>query len=173
MAAAIDHFHCALEYALDKLGKAELSLKEAQYEALKSVVFQGKDTICILPTGYGKSLIYQLLPYVFDYFSSSEENSSSIIVVSPLNALMQDQINKLRGHLNVRVLKDQRYSAGEKDDNSTTTIDHFKVPPQILFAHPEVLIENRNIFTNVLKSKIYKESVKAIVIDEAHLVVEW
>ena len=105
MAAAICHFHCALEFALEKLDKAELSLKEARYEALKSVVFEGKDTICILPTG---SLIYQLLPHVFDYFLSSEEDSSSIILVLPLNALMQDQINKLRGHLNVRILKDHR-----------------------------------------------------------------
>ena len=70
----------ALEFALEKLGKGELSLKEA-----------GKDTICILPTGYGKSLIYQLLPHVFDYFLSSEEDSSSIILGLPLNALMQDQ----------------------------------------------------------------------------------
>ena len=52
--------------------------------------------------------IYQLLPHVFDYFLSSEEDSSSIILVLPLNALMQDQINKLRGHLNVRILKDHR-----------------------------------------------------------------
>ena len=97
-----------LEFALEKLGKAELSLKEAQYEALKSVVFEGKDTICILPAGYGKSLIYQLLPHVFDYFLSSEEDSSLIILVLPLNALVQDQINKLRGHLNVWILKDHR-----------------------------------------------------------------
>ena len=38
--AAIDQFHSALDFALEKLGKAELSLKEAQYEALKSVVFK-------------------------------------------------------------------------------------------------------------------------------------
>ena len=106
MAAAIDHFHCALEFALEKLGKAEFSLKKAQYEALKSVVFEGN--ICILPTGYGKSLIYQLLTHVFDYFLSSEEDSSSIILVLPLYASMQDQINRLRGHLNVRILKDHR-----------------------------------------------------------------
>ena len=36
--AAIDQFHSALGFALEKLGKAELSLKEAQYEALKSVM---------------------------------------------------------------------------------------------------------------------------------------
>ena len=59
--AAIDQFHPALDFALEKLGKAELSLKEAPYEALKSVVFKGKDTIWLLPIGYGKSLIYQLI----------------------------------------------------------------------------------------------------------------
>ena len=51
--AAIDQFHSALDFVLETLGKAELSLKEARYEALKSVVFKGKDTICILPTGHG------------------------------------------------------------------------------------------------------------------------
>ena len=122
--AAIDQFHSALDFALEKLGKAELSLKEAQYEALKSVVF-------ILPTGYGKSLISQLLSNVFDCFLSSEEHSSSIIAVPPLNALMQDQINKLRGRLNVRILKDHRYSVGQKVDGSTTTEQLKMVAPQI------------------------------------------
>ena len=35
MAAAIDHFHCALEFALEKLGKAELSLKEDAIRSFK------------------------------------------------------------------------------------------------------------------------------------------
>ena len=47
------------------------------------------------------------------------------------------------------------------------------VPPQILFATPEILIENKNVFNDVLKSKTYKDRIKAIVVDEAHLVVEW
>ena len=47
------------------------------------------------------------------------------------------------------------------------------VPLQILFAHPEILIENKKVFNNVLKSKICKERIKAIVVDEVHLVVEW
>ena len=40
------------------------NLKECQYEAVKGVVVDRKDRICILPTGYGKSLIYPLLPFV-------------------------------------------------------------------------------------------------------------
>ena len=51
-----------LDEALERLGKKNLKLKECQYEAVKAVAVDRKDTICILPTGYGKSLIYQLLP---------------------------------------------------------------------------------------------------------------
>ena len=94
-------------------------------------------------------------------------------MVSSLNALMQDQINKLRGQLNVRILEDHRYSVGQKVDGSTMTEQFKMVPPQILFAHPEILMENKKVFNDVLKSKIYKDRIKAIVVDEAHLVVEW
>ena len=54
-------FHSVLDEALERLGKKNLKLKECQYEAL-AVVVDRKDTICILPIGHGKSLIYQLLP---------------------------------------------------------------------------------------------------------------
>ena len=65
---SIHLFHSGLEDALERLGKKNLKLKECQYEAVKAVVVDRKDTICILPTGYGKSLIYQLLPFVFDAY---------------------------------------------------------------------------------------------------------
>ena len=56
-------FHSVLDEALERLGKKNLKLKECQYEAVKAVFVDRKDTICILPIGHGKSLIYQLLPY--------------------------------------------------------------------------------------------------------------
>ena len=59
----ISLFHSVLDEALERLGKKNLKLKECQYEAVKAVVVDRRDTICILPTGYGKSLLYQLLPY--------------------------------------------------------------------------------------------------------------
>ena len=62
-------FNSVLDEALERLGKKNLNLKECQYEAVKAVVVDRKDTICILPTGYGKSLICQLLPFVLlNYF---------------------------------------------------------------------------------------------------------
>ena len=60
----ISLFNSVLDEALERLGKKNLKLKECQYEAVKAVVVDRKDTICILPSGYGNSLIYQLLPLV-------------------------------------------------------------------------------------------------------------
>ena len=57
-------FNSVLDEALERQGKKNLKLKECQYEAVKAVVVDRKDTICILPTGYGKSLKCQLLPFV-------------------------------------------------------------------------------------------------------------
>ena len=87
----IDIFHGALENSLKKLNKSDLEIKEHQYEAIKSVVVQGKDTVCVLPTGYGKSLIFQILPFILDYYLSggatatSHISTSWVIVISPLN----------------------------------------------------------------------------------------
>ena len=61
----ISLFNSVLDEALERLGKKNLKLKECQYEAVKAVVVDRKDTICILPTGYGKSLKCQLLPFVY------------------------------------------------------------------------------------------------------------
>ena len=55
----MNKFHDSINNALLRLAKAEISLKEAQFEALKAIVMERKDSLVILPTGYGKSLIYQ------------------------------------------------------------------------------------------------------------------
>ena len=55
----MNKFHDSINNALLRLGKAEISLKEAQFEALKAIVMERKDSLVILPTGYGNSLIYQ------------------------------------------------------------------------------------------------------------------
>ena len=85
----LNKFHDSINNVLLRLRKAEISLKEAQFEALKAIVMDRKDSLVILPTGYGKSLFYQTLPFIFDYLDASS-TANMIIVVSPLNALMQE-----------------------------------------------------------------------------------
>ena len=89
---------------------------------------------------------------------------------------MRDQIVKLKeGRLNVCVLKGDRVASSNGDKG--VSVD---VPVEILvnttfdliFAHPEVLVDNKKVL-KILKLPQFKEKVKAIVVDEAHLVIDW
>ena len=73
--------------AVQRLGFADL--RPQQMEAIKTFM-QGKDVFVSLPTGYGKSLIYSVLPYAYDELRGCR--GSIVIVVSPLLSLMKDQV---------------------------------------------------------------------------------
>ena len=70
------------------------TLREHQLEAVVSFVL-GSDVFVVLPTGYGKSLCFACLPFVFDLLegSSSARVPSIVIVATPLVALMKDQVS--------------------------------------------------------------------------------
>jgi len=79
-------------YAATKLGY-EL-LKTEQKEAVKAFA-ESNDVFVSLPAGFGKSLCFTLLPYVFDYLRWNTESPKSVVLcVSPLTRLMIDQRNK-------------------------------------------------------------------------------
>ena len=62
--------------------------------AIKTVM--ERDHVFInLPTGYGKSLIYQCIPIVADILNGNPRGTSILVVISPLKALMQDQVEYL------------------------------------------------------------------------------
>ena len=54
-----------LVYALKMIGKDDLVIKEKQHQVIHCV-FEEKDVFVWLPTGYGKSVCYECLPFVFD-----------------------------------------------------------------------------------------------------------
>ena len=65
MASSSFDFDRALAYALSCVKQEGLSLKDQQVEAVK-LLSEGKDVFVWFPTGYGESICYQLLPFVFD-----------------------------------------------------------------------------------------------------------
>ena len=71
--------------------KYEFSFKDKQLESLKCIMDK-KDTSIVLPTGYGKTKIYAHLPEIFELVYG---RPSTILVVSPLQSLMKDQVTKL------------------------------------------------------------------------------
>ena len=153
----------------------EFTLKEKQLECISSIVCDGRNVLAVLPTGYRKSVIYQILPDVFDIMLGTEK--SMVLVISPLNALMQDQITKLKdwgisacmiqGH-GVLVEGDASIDSGIK-----LPLDKLANPAfQLLYMHAEVCVNDKKI-VHFFNSPVYQERVRCVVLDEAHLVLNW
>ena len=108
-----------------------VSLRVQQKEAIRNIVFLRKDTLIISQTGFGKSLIFQLLLFVFDSWLGAKK--SFILVVSPLNALMRDQTVKLND-MQVRSLVVRK-----TESLSGVEINEIKQSKcRIIYGHPEV-----------------------------------
>ena len=99
MAASGREFSDAVSYGLSHVGKPEITLKPQQVEAVRHV-YEGKDVFLWLPTGFGKSVCFEVLPFVMDHKrgkpGSGQGSYSIILVVSPLISLMIDQVTNLR-----------------------------------------------------------------------------
>lgn len=85
-------FDEALQFAKECLN-INFELKEKQIQTLKSL-YEGHDTMAVLPTGFGKSIIFQLLPFLFQRKLGQHQPMISLIV-TPLNSIMQDQVRSL------------------------------------------------------------------------------
>lgn len=160
-----------LQTVLRRRGQENFSIKPKQKEALQNIVLNNRDCLIALPTGYGKSLIYQLLPPLFDCLGqkdSPKDEKSIVIVVSPLNALIDDQINKLKlagvSCASLRVL------CGKEADERFEELEAGKF--QLIFTHPEVAVSNRKC-REIFLSTYYQRNVVAVVIDEVHCIIEW
>ena len=142
------------------LKSSDLVLKREQKEAFHAVCVEKRDCLCVLPTGFGKSLIFQLDPSTLDYLT--KVNNSCVLVVSPLNAIISDQIEKLESRgIGVKVFK-QGYQG------VVTTIDD---DVKFIYGHAEVFAENDSV-KRLLRSP-FKDRIKTIVIDEAHFIIQW
>ena len=94
-----DDFDNGVCYALLRLGLSDLKMKNEQKQAIYAM-YSGKDVFICLPTGFGKSICFQIhvLPFLFDHKHGlvGGKKRSCAIIVSPLIALMVDQVRNLR-----------------------------------------------------------------------------
>ena len=106
------------------------------------------------------------------------QKKSIVLVVSPLNALIRDQVTKLKqSGLKACILKgdhvewEEEERKEEQEGLAFSAIENLK-EFQLIFAHPEALEGNKNVI-KLLKTAEFKNRMKATVVDEAHLVVDW
>lgn len=130
-----------------------VSLKPKQSECLQ-LAFARNDIIACLPTGYGKSLLYEVLPYL-ELEQKNCVTDSIAIVVMPLNAIIDDQLYKL-GKRSIKV---------EPGSDSMQGLAEFKY----ILGHPETILDDK--MHDILLS--ISSRVSWIVVDEAHCIVQW
>ena len=97
LTSSSQNFTDSVNYALSKLGMSHLKLKDEQKQAIQAA-YDGKDVFVFLPTGFGKSVCFQSLPFLFDHKLGLTDGSKKkcVIVVSPLISLMVDQVRTLQ-----------------------------------------------------------------------------
>ncbi len=127
-------------------------------EAVINSVLEGKDTFVIMPTGGGKSLCYQLPAMM---------QEGTAIVVSPLIALMKNQVDSMRGISEVSGIAHVLNSSLTKGQIDQVKEDITAGRTKLLYVAPESLTKEENI--NFLKGT----TISFYAIDEAHCISEW
>ncbi|KAI2808176.1 ATP-dependent DNA helicase Q4 [Blomia tropicalis] len=134
------------------------TFRSNQKETIKRILC-GKSTLLISPTGFGKSLCYQLAAYIF-----FKKCGYITLVVSPLISLMMDQIVNFPEKLKPVTFNS---SMGEKEkQNSIDCI--IRGQSQVLLLSPECLVNGFNSIPFQLLPRI-----AFVCIDEAHCLAEW
>ena len=155
-------FDSALKVAVARLGIEEL--KDKQKEAIESFA-SGKDVFVALPTGYGKSLCYQVLPILFDALRGHPTPTSIIVVVTPLTSIVKDQVSKLEDKQLPAVHVTS--AVGESAEDAILEGKY-----TVVYFSPEQLLR-RSKWREMLQSEVYQKNLVAFVVDEAHCVKQW
>ena len=127
-------------------------------EAIIKNVLSGRDTFVLMPTGGGKSLTYQLTSLLTD---------GTAIVISPLIALMKNQVDAMRGFAEDQGVAHFMNSSLSKTQLQQVRKDVLAGSTRLLYVAPESLTKEENIaFLKDVKISFY-------AIDEAHCISEW
>jgi len=133
------------------------TFKGEQEKIIKSIL-AGKDTFVIMPTGGGKSLCYQLPALLSDGVA---------IIVSPLIALMKNQVDLIRGYSTRDNIAHFLNSTLSKAQQKKVKADLTDGRTKMLYVAPETLTKQENIafFSDL--------PISFIAVDEAHCISEW
>ena len=131
------------------------SFRPLQEDIIVSVL-EGRDTLALLPTGGGKSICFQVPALV---------KGGLCIVISPLIALMKDQVE----HLRDRGIKAGAIYSGMRSSEIQATIDNCLFDPEYRFLY----VSPERLQTESFKVNFERMPVSMIAVDEAHCISQW
>ena len=130
------------------------SFRPMQLEAMKSVL-SGRDTLVLMPTGGGKSIIYQLPTLISD---------GLCIVVTPLIALMKDQVDRLR-RMGIPAVAVHSGLTMRQIDIALDNCVYGDI--KFLYVAPE------RLSSEMFRLRVDRMNVSLLAIDEAHCISQW
>lgn len=131
---------------------------KGEQEAIVSSIIEGNDTFVIMPTGGGKSLCYQLPALMVE---------GCAIVISPLIALMKNQVDSIRAHNSKDDVAHFLNSSLNKTQIREVKEDIVAGKTKLLYVAPETLTKEENI-------QFFKSvNLSFVAVDEAHCISEW
>ena len=131
---------------------------KGEQEAIITNVLQKRDTFVIMPTGGGKSICYQLPALMTE---------GTAIVISPLIALMKNQVDQLRAFGGTESIAHFLNSSLNKAEITKVKQDVLSGETKLLYVAPESLAKAENIdFLNLI-------TISFVAVDEAHCISEW
>ena len=155
-----------VESALRAVGRScgYAEIKDKQRDAILAFA-SGKDVFVSLPTGYGKSFCYQCLPLLFDTLHSHNVPTSIVVVVTPLAAIMKDQVSDLGS---------KQISAIQVTSSMDEVVESEIIGGQfsMIYISPELLLRKAK-WREMLRSDLFQERLVGFIIDEAHCVKKW
>jgi ATP-dependent DNA helicase RecQ len=133
------------------------TFKGEQRQIIESVI-NGKDTFVIMPTGGGKSLCYQLPALLLP---------GTALIISPLIALMKNQVDSIRGYSQSDHLAAFLNSSLSRTQMKEVKSDITAGKTKMLFVAPETLTKDENI------EFFQQTDISFVAVDEAHCISEW
>jgi len=134
------------------------TFRAGQRQVIESIV-KGRDAFVLMPTGGGKSLTYQLPALLLPGLT---------IVISPLIALMHDQVDRLRANGIAATFINSSLSPGERTERERAALNG---QLQLLYVAPERLMTGN--FLALLDEVERNAGLSLVAVDEAHCVSEW
>jgi len=147
----------SIEHAL-KTNFGHDSFRAGQRHIIESII-AGQDAFVLMPTGGGKSLTYQLPALLLPGLT---------IVISPLIALMHDQVDRLRANGIAATFINSSLNPAEQRERERTVLNG---QTQLLYVAPERLVTGN--FLSLLDQVEERVGISLVAVDEAHCVSEW